>query len=102
MRRNMKIFKIFLLKNMQIDFSKNFLKKFKQLPIYTKDSIVSTIEFFQESPHHPSLRNHALSGQMAGKRSISVDADMRIIFIEKDDYIEVLMLEVGTHDEVYE
>ena len=62
---------------------------------------MDTIDFFREDPWHQSLRNHALTGSMTGKNSISVKEDLRIIFIEKGDYIEVLMLDVGDHPGVY-
>lgn len=38
---------------------------------------------------------------MLGKRAISVMGDMRIIFEEFNDYTLVLMLDVGTHNQVY-
>ncbi len=38
---------------------------------------------------------------MIGKSSISVKEDLRIIFSEKRDYGEVLMLDVGEHLGVY-
>jgi mRNA-degrading endonuclease YafQ of YafQ-DinJ toxin-antitoxin module len=47
------------------------------------------------------LHNHALNGSMAGKRAISVDDDIRIVFIEHGDYAEVTLLDEGSHREVY-
>ncbi len=86
---------------MKIIYSDIFYKKFKKLAEQDKSSIKETIRFFQESPTHTSLRNHALEWSMSGKRSISIGADFRIIFVEKWWYIQVLMLDIGGHDSVY-
>lgn len=68
---------------MKIIYSDIFYKKFKKLKENEKESTKQTIRFFQEHPSDPFLRNHALTGSMEGKRSISVDDDIRIIFVEK-------------------
>ncbi|MBS9783775.1 type II toxin-antitoxin system mRNA interferase toxin, RelE/StbE family [Candidatus Gracilibacteria bacterium] len=86
---------------MDLRTSKKFNRKFKELDSDQKDFVLDVLDFFREDPHHPSLRNHPLSGSMAGKRSISAGDDCRIIFVEKNNYIQVLMLDIGTHDEVY-
>jgi mRNA-degrading endonuclease YafQ of YafQ-DinJ toxin-antitoxin module len=86
---------------MRIDYSPAFQKRFRLLSLLDKDAVSDTIDFFKDHPYDPSLRNHALEAPMYWKRSISVRDDLRIIFIEKGEYIEVLMLDVGNHNEVY-
>ena len=86
---------------MNIKYKDSFNKAFRKLPYDTQEIVLETILFFRENPHHTSLRNHALEAPMLGKRSISAWADIRIIFIEKWDYIEVLMLDIGDHLGVY-
>ena len=86
---------------MYIDYSPDFQRRFKLLSKNDKDAVRATIDFFKDDPHHTSLRNHPLEAPMLGKRSISAWPDLRIIFIEKGDYIEVLMLDVGDHPWVY-
>jgi addiction module RelE/StbE family toxin len=54
---------------------------------------------------HASLRTHKLKGELAGTWSCSVSYDLRILFdfvrnSESSD-IEILLLAIGTHDEVY-
>ena len=63
--------------------------------------VIETIEIFSKNPSHSVLRNHALRGAMLGKRAISVTGDVRIIFQEFDDYLVVVFLNVGTHNQVY-
>lgn len=52
---------------------------------------------------HPSLRTHKLSGDLAGLWSSSAGYDLRIVFelVHYNGAEAVLLLSVGTHDEVY-
>jgi len=58
------------------------------------------MEFFLENPFFPQLRTHKLSGKLAGQWAFSVDDDCRIVFefVGED---RVLLIDVGSHDEVY-
>jgi len=74
-----------------------FLKRHPDLEIqYSK-----TLELLELNPKHPSLRLHGLSGKLFGLSSISINLKFRItiemIVTEK----EVVLLNVGNHDEVY-
>ena len=55
---------------------------------------------FLENPFFPQLRTHKLSGKLAGQWAFSVDDDCRIVFEFVDDD-QVLLIDVGRHDEVY-
>lgn len=54
------------------------------------------MEAFSKNPFSPRLRTHKLTGQLEGL----CDYDCRVIFqfIDKD---EVLLIDIGGHDEVY-
>lgn len=86
---------------MEIRYHKNFLKRFKKLSPNLKDKTISAIGKFTKNPRNPSLRNHALKGRLFGKRAFCVTGDIRVIFEEFDDYVLVIMLDVGTHNQVY-
>lgn len=86
---------------MKIIYKKRFEKSFEKIGLKFQNKILSTIELFQRDPFDPSLKNHGLKGELKGKRAISVTADVRIIFEEFDSYILVVMLDVGTHNQVY-
>jgi addiction module RelE/StbE family toxin len=86
---------------MKIRFAKKFEKRMKKLPSKLKGRIVETIEIFAKNPNAKLLRNHALKGGLSGRRAISVTGDVRIIFREYEDYTLVLMLDVGSHNQVY-
>lgn len=66
-----------------------------------REKVLEAIQVFQSDPFAPTLRNHPLKGSMQGKRSFSVTGDIRIIFEEYERYTLVLMLDVGTHNQVY-
>lgn len=86
---------------MQIKFHKNFEKRFKKLPPSLKEKTTSAIEKFTKNPFDQALKNHSLTGKLKGQRAFSVTGNIRVIFEEYDDYVIVLMLDVGTHPQVY-
>ena len=59
----------------------------------------------QEDVFAPSLMPHRLKGQYEGLRACSCGYDCRIIFsLEKNQQTneeEIVLLNIGTHDEVY-
>lgn len=85
---------------MKIVYLTPFQIAFKKLSPADKDLVLHAISLFEENPHDPILSNHALKKPMAGRRAISAWDDLRIIFREKRDYMEVLMLDVGDHARV--
>ena len=58
------------------------------------------LELFFSNPFLPQLRTHKLSGKLYGQWAFSVDDNYRVIFefIGED---RVLLIDIGTHDEVY-
>lgn len=86
---------------MKIVFHKNFEKHFKRLSPGLRAKTVDAIQLFGKNPHEKVLRNHKLKGKLEGKRAFYVVADLRVIFEEKDDYLLVIMLDVGSHNQVY-
>jgi addiction module RelE/StbE family toxin len=86
---------------MKILYHKSFTKSFKKLPRQLKVKAKETIATFARDPFTKQLKNHPLKGKMKGLRAISVTGDIRIIFEERNGYTVVLMLDVGTHNQVY-
>lgn len=86
---------------MKIRYHKSFEKSFKKLPKGLKAKTKEAIATFVKDPFAKKLRNHALKGNMKGRRAFSVTGDVRIIFEEYDGYTLVLMLDVGTHNQIY-
>ena len=80
-------------------FSRNFSKLCK---IREKKFITLTeekIELLRTNPNHPSLRLHKINLQGDQAWSISIDMKIRVLFIYEEDGI--ILVNIGTHDEVY-
>ncbi|MBU0459058.1 hypothetical protein KJ652_00720 [Patescibacteria group bacterium] len=61
----------------------------------------SALNLFANDPKNPDLYNHALKGELQGKRSISVGFDLRIVFIVEGNYEHVILFSVGKHEDAY-
>ena len=86
---------------MKIVFHKNFERNFKKLSPKLREKASLAIEKFSRNPLNPVLKNHALTGKLSGRRAISFGGDARIVFEEFDGYILVIILDIGTHNQVY-
>ncbi|SFI39603.1 type II toxin-antitoxin system RelE/ParE family toxin [Planctomicrobium piriforme] len=66
-------------------------------------SIELTLEQLSADATHPSLRTHKLRGSLTGCWACSVGYDLRIVFeyAQHDSQEAILLLALGTHDEVY-
>jgi len=64
-----------------------------------------TLQQLAEDPFHPTLHSHKLEGELAGAWACTVDYDNRILFefVQNPgtDEGDILLLTMGTHDEVY-
>jgi addiction module RelE/StbE family toxin len=61
--------------------------------------IVKQLEIFIKDPKHPSLRTPKLKGKMGTYWSISVGMSYRIVYLTEGE--KILIVGIGTHDEVY-
>ena len=86
---------------MKIIFHRKFEKNFKKLSPGLKKKTIKIVNKFANNPFAKSLKNHSLKGKLVNQRSISVDNDLRIIFEEQYRYIQVLMINIGTHEQIY-
>lgn len=81
----------------KILYHPDFLKKFKQLDQRLQVQALKAEKIFRESPFHPSLRLHALHGDLRGDWSISVNRRVRMVYrlMENGD---IVFISIGTHD----
>jgi addiction module RelE/StbE family toxin len=70
-----------------------------------REAIRQTLRQLADDPFHPTLRTHKLTGQLSGVWACRVDYDLRVLFEfaqnEHTGTEEILLLTVGSHDEVY-
>ncbi len=80
---------------------KRLIRKNPQL----RSPIEKTLQQLVDDPFHPSLKTQKLMGDLSKVWSCSVDYSYRILFeFVKDsesDSENVLLLNIGSHDEVY-
>lgn len=79
--------------------SKKFLKRH---PEAFKD-IQSALELLAQDCFHPRLKTHKLTGELQGSWACSAGYDLRIVFnfVEYEGSEAILLLAIGTHEEVY-
>jgi addiction module RelE/StbE family toxin len=65
-----------------------------------KTQFWNAIALFQEDPFHSSLKTHKLTGKLKGLWAFAVSYDCRVVFSFLNQN-EVLLIDIGTHDEVY-
>ncbi|MDO8453231.1 MAG: type II toxin-antitoxin system mRNA interferase toxin, RelE/StbE family [Sulfurimonas sp.] len=78
------------------------LKKFLKKHPDVLERYIKTVEILEVNPYHPSLRLHKLKGKFYEFHSISINMDYRVIidFIIQNN--EIIPIDIGTHDEVYQ
>lgn len=90
--------------NWSSSFKRAFKRTIKKDPLY-KDKIINSMLLLQQDPFNPTLKTHKLKGILEGSWSCSVDYNLRIIFDlitnPEINETEILLIDIGTHDEVY-
>jgi addiction module RelE/StbE family toxin len=79
--------------------TKNLTKRRPQV----RDHLEFALGLLAEDAFHPSLKTHKLKGALEGSFACSMTHDLRILFefIQHEGALAILLLTVGTHDEVY-
>ncbi|RJR42600.1 MAG: type II toxin-antitoxin system mRNA interferase toxin, RelE/StbE family [Deltaproteobacteria bacterium] len=86
--------------------SSGFLRASQRLlrkKLWAAQDLHATLQLLAEDAFHPQLRTHKLRGKLAGSWACSVDYDVRVVFdfINRGDAEAILLITVGTHEEVY-
>ena len=80
-------------------FKKAYRKKLKN-DSDLKKKFIKSMKLFSADPFNKQLRTHKLTGKLHGLWAFSVDYDVRIIFAFLEEN-EVLLIDIGGHEEVY-
>ncbi len=76
---------------------KRFAKRHPEL----KEATRTALDMLRKDPFAPSLRLHSLTGRLAGKQAVSINYAYRIVLCVEIVGQEVILLNIGSHDEVY-
>ncbi|MCL5979573.1 MAG: plasmid stabilization protein [Gammaproteobacteria bacterium] len=76
---------------------RKFLTKHPDL----RPRFIETMEQLSADPFQPSLRLHPLTGKLQGMQAVSLTYSYRITLTVQITGHEILLLDIGSHDEVY-
>jgi mRNA-degrading endonuclease YafQ of YafQ-DinJ toxin-antitoxin module len=74
-----------------------FLRKHPDVP----GQCTKTLKLLEANPHHPSLRRHALRGNLGGLHGISLNLSYRITIEMLITDSEIVLINIGDHDAIY-
>jgi addiction module RelE/StbE family toxin len=88
----------------QLVFTETYLKREKDFIKRHPDLIErykKTMRLLEINPFHPSLRLHKLKGKQKDYYSASITISYRVIITFRVEGNEIILIDVGHHDEVY-
>ncbi len=85
-------------KNLEIEYTKYFLRAYKKLNPQLKLEVKESVEKFKNPENHVKLKIHKLNGRFTNKFSFSVNYSHRIIFEYINEKTVAVLLTVGNHD----
>ncbi|MEX1048013.1 MAG: type II toxin-antitoxin system mRNA interferase toxin, RelE/StbE family [Akkermansiaceae bacterium] len=86
---------------MEVRRSKSFVRAYASLNSRQQEQVEMAVARFAEDRSNPALRNHRLKGKMRGHHSFSAAWNLRIIYREEDGFVVIILIDVGTHNQVY-
>jgi mRNA-degrading endonuclease YafQ of YafQ-DinJ toxin-antitoxin module len=77
--------------------ARKFLRRHPDLAGLFED----VLKQLEDDPHLPRLRLHHLKGKHRDKHAVSLTYSYRIVLILRIEKDEIILLDVGSHDDVY-
>ena len=87
---------------MEIFRTKGFQKAYDKLHAPSKRKVDKALILFIADRSSPALRNHPLKGKLSGLYSFSAAWDLRIVYKEEGNFLTIILIDVGTHNQVYD
>ncbi|MBK8341558.1 MAG: type II toxin-antitoxin system mRNA interferase toxin, RelE/StbE family [Flavobacteriales bacterium] len=81
-------------------FKRSYKKRIAPDP-NLKKRFWDAVEQFTGDPFATPLKTHRLTGKLSGYWAFSVDEDCRVLFLFIKGNKKALLLDIGSHDEVY-
>jgi len=85
---------------MEIKYTSKFKKQYKKLPQNFQNQFDLRLKLFVTDYSHPLLKVHPLKGKFTGYWSMNVNADLRAIYLLRENEVVIFAL-IGTHSELY-
>jgi addiction module RelE/StbE family toxin len=77
------------------------LRKFLRRHLDLQGVVADVLEQLEEDPFAARLRLHPLKGRYRGKHAVRLTYSYRIVLLLQMVDREIVLLDIGTHDEVY-
>jgi addiction module RelE/StbE family toxin len=77
--------------------AKRFLRRHPEL----RTTLAGILQKLETDPSHPSLKLHPLHGRLEGRQTVRLTYSYRIILRVEIRDREIILLDIGSHDEVY-
>ena len=90
--------------NYSVSTTRHFDRSFRKLRRARPDlnaKVDQVIRDLASDPYQPHLRLHALHGDLSGRHAVSVTYSHRIVLTLIVSERGIVLLDIGTHDEVY-
>ena len=85
---------------MTIQYLPKFKKQYKKLPRNIQIQFDERVQLFAIDPTLPMLKVHPLKGNYAGYWSMSVNGDIRALYVLHGDNMVIFGL-IGSHSQLY-
>ncbi len=76
-------------------------RKFSKVPQELREKLAQGFRDLETNPTQSSLRLHPLRGKLVGYHAVSIIYSYRITLSLKIAEKEIILLDIGSHDEVY-
>lgn len=66
-----------------------------------RDAFAETLVLLEQDPRHPLFKLHALRGSLEGLWAVRVTYKIRLVLLLREQERAVVLVDIGSHDEVY-
>ena len=87
----------------KITHTKSFKKNFKKLNFKDQEQVLQVLARLANDENlEPKYKDHALQGRLKSCRDCHIKPNLVLIYQKRDDILELLALDIGSHSEVFE
>lgn len=86
----------------RIELHHSFVKSYEKRIAKDKklrEQYETRVEMFIAGQLGAPINEHALTGDLQGRRAFSITSDIRVIYIELEE--KIIFIDIGTHNQVY-
>lgn len=86
----------------EITHAKSFKKNFKKLSLKDQELVIQVLaRLANDEKLEPKHNDHALQGRLKGCRDCHIKPNLVLIYQKRDDILELLALDIGSHSELF-